>query len=147
VTATTDNTAGPKWARLPTNTFVRFGFVTASGTTVFDHAHFRIFPGKEGNFYASPPLPLSHATDDFAATGTTLWTTSFGALPGGCNCVEIQPTSTDLGYSSPAESGVSKIVEENKILQLSPQEYTEGSYGPGAGAAGTVNAQFWTECP
>lgn len=146
VTATTNNTAGPRWVRLPANTHVRFGFVTASGTTVFDHAEFRIFPGKEGDFYASPHIPLSHATDDFGTSGLTPFTTSF-TVPDGCNCVEIQFTSTNGGYSSPATSGVSRIQKENEALQMPATEFNRGSYGPGAATAGEINAQFWTQCP
>jgi hypothetical protein len=61
--------------------------------------------------------------------------------------VEIQFTSTDGGYSSPATSGVSKIVEENDVLPMPVTEFEGGSYGPGAATAGSINAQFWTRCP
>jgi len=91
-------------------------------------------------------IPLSHQTADFAATGTTPFKESF-TIPNGCRCVEIQSTSTNWAYSSPTESGVSKIIEENKSLPMPISEIEDGSYGPGAGAAGTINAQFWTECP
>lgn len=146
-TATTNNTAGPKWARLPANTHIRFGFVTGSGATVFDHAEFRIYPGKEGDFYTSPPISLLHISADFGTTGLTTFVSGLTTVPSGCNCIEIQFTGTDGGYSSPATSGVSKIVEENDVLPMPVTEYNEGSYGPGAAAAGTINAQYWTECP
>jgi len=146
-TATTNNKSKAYTRRLPPNGYYRFYFVTGSGTTVFDHAKVKIMGGQSGDFDESPQAPLSHATADFGTTGLTTFVTGLGAVPDGCECIEIQFTSTDGGYSSPATSGVSKIMEENDVLPMPVTEYNEGSYGPGAAAAGEVNAQYWTECP
>lgn len=78
VTATTNNTAGPRWRRLPANTYVRFGFVTGSGTTVFDHAQFRIYPGKEGGFYQSTPVLETTAYPGNVNSGVSSHTVSEG---------------------------------------------------------------------
>lgn len=92
------------------------------------------------------PIPIGHETEAFGTTGTTNFTTAF-TIPDGCKCVEIQFTSTDGGYSSPSTSGVSKIAEENSIIQMPDKEFRKGSFGPGAAVAGEVNAQYWTSCP
>jgi hypothetical protein len=146
LTGITNNTVAPVTRAIPPGGFLQYYFGT-SGATGFDKAHILERGGEMGaGFAVSYPLPLSHATDDFAATGITPFTTSF-TVPAGCNCVEVQATGTDWAYSSPTESGVSKIVGENKVLLMPVGEFSGGSFGPGAGAAGAINAQFWTECP
>jgi len=145
ITSLQNNTAGPHFIKIPSFCYVRPWLV--SGTTALGNARFGALVGLDDDDYEETLIPLSHATDDFATTGLTTFATSLGSVPAGCECIEIQFTSTDGGYSSPATSGVSKIIEENDVLPMPVKEYENGSFGPGAAAAGTINAQFWSRCP
>jgi hypothetical protein len=100
-TATTNNTAGPVWRKLPAYPFVRFGFVTASGTTVFDHAKVRVFPGKDGNFKESPPALVMTAYPGNANSGVSSHTVSEGVRwiafeYGGDNIVSLRIDGTTV---------------------------------------------------
>lgn len=118
------------------------------GTTAWATVEARIAFVDAGTGYSPEPWPMSHASADFATTGLTTFVVGLGAAPAGCRCIEIQATGADAAYSAPATSGVSKmLVEDNPALQMPINEYNTGSYGPGAGIAGTINAQYWTDCP
>lgn len=152
VTATTNNTAGPKWARLPANTYVRFGFVTASGTTVFDHAEFRIFPGKEGDFYESSPLLIDQDYSAFATTGVTqFWSgTTAIEVAAGARAIEVQTIGDDINYTtdgSTTPSTTTSILEDGKIIILKPYEWERFWYDPAGNSAGGLSIKQWTADP